>query len=314
MLGAIDGVEVAFLPRHGPGHYHLPTEVNYRANIYAMKCLGVEFLIGVSAVGSLQEEVVPGHVVLIDQYIDRTHHRVDTFFGEGCAGHVSMAHPICETLRQCLLTACQSVGTTVHDGGCYVNIEGPTFGTIAESNLYRSWGAKVVGMTTLPEARLAMEAEISYAVMAMATDYDCWHPSHDSVTVEQVVATANKNFETTCKTISACMLELSKLEGDSPRKGKAAKGAVMTSPSVMNHYTLAALAPVLAAHPELKADKAKARAFIEQHRGNCCEDPGCGDASCSSSSQDNTSSTVQTAAIAAVAGAAAALAAMYLVK
>ncbi|EDQ91957.1 uncharacterized protein MONBRDRAFT_14706 [Monosiga brevicollis MX1] len=192
IIGRLEGVECVFLPRHGYGHVHNPTEVNYRANIYGMKVLGVEFLIGVSAVGSLKDDIVPGEVVLVDQFIDRTHHRQHTFFENGCVGHVSMAHPVCEKLREYLYEsceeACSSAKVKFHAHGTYVNMEGPAFSTIAESCLYCSWDADVIGMTCLAEARLAREAEISYAVLAMATDYDSWHPNHDNVSVDAVVA------------------------------------------------------------------------------------------------------------------------------
>ena len=187
ILGSLGGIDMAFLPRHGRGHRFNPSEVNYRANIFALKTLGVEWCISVSAVGSLKAEIVPGHVVVIDQFIDKTNQRKATFFEEGVVAHVAFGDPVCGELRRILLSAAREAGATVHDGGTYVCMEGPAFSTKAESLLHRSWGASVIGMTNMPEAKLAREAEMSYATLAMATDYDCWHPDHDHVTVEQVV-------------------------------------------------------------------------------------------------------------------------------
>lgn len=193
ILGRLGEAEMVFLPRHGRGHRHNPTEVNYRANIFGMKQLGVDWIISVSAVGSLKEEIAPGHVVVIDQFIDRTRQRKSTFFENGIVAHIAFGDPVCPVLRGMLLASAQSCGATVHDGGTYVCMEGPAFSTRAESNLYRSWGASVIGMTNLPEAKLAREAEIAYATFAMATDYDCWHPHHDDVTVDTVVAVLHQN-------------------------------------------------------------------------------------------------------------------------
>ncbi len=188
ILGSLGGVDMAFLPRHGRGHRFNPSEVNYRANIFALKTLGVEWCISVSAVGSLREEIVPGHVVVVDQFIDKTHQRKGTFFEQGLVAHVAFGDPVCGSLRGILLESARAAGATTHDGGTYVCMEGPAFSTKAESNLHRAWGASVIGMTNMPEAKLAREAEMSYATLAMATDYDCWHPHHDAVTVDQVVA------------------------------------------------------------------------------------------------------------------------------
>ncbi|MEC7983729.1 MAG: S-methyl-5'-thioadenosine phosphorylase, partial [Myxococcota bacterium] len=195
IISKLDGVdaELVFLPRHGIGHVFTPSEVPYRANIYGMKLLNVEWIISISAVGSLQEEIVPGHVVVIDQFIDRTKNRASTFFGNGIVAHIAFGDPVCSSLRSYLLEAAKETDATVHDGGTYVCMEGPAFSTRAESNLYRSWGAKVIGMTNIPEAKLAREAEISYATLAMSTDYDCWHEGHDDVTVEQVIAVVKAN-------------------------------------------------------------------------------------------------------------------------
>jgi 5'-methylthioadenosine phosphorylase len=187
ILGRLGEAEMVFLPRHGRGHRFNPSEVNYRANVYGMKSLGVEWIISVSAVGSLKAEIPPGDIVVVDQFIDKTFRRAGTFFEQGIVAHVAFGDPVCHVLRGILLDAARSVTDRVHDGGTYVCMEGPQFSTKAESNLHRSWGASVIGMTNMPEAKLAREAEISYATLAMATDYDCWHPDHDAVTVEQVV-------------------------------------------------------------------------------------------------------------------------------
>jgi 5'-methylthioadenosine phosphorylase len=193
IVGELEGNRIAFLPRHGRGHYISPTELPARANIYALKSLGVEWIISVSAVGSLQEEIHPLDLIVPDQIIDRTRSRVNTFFGGGLVAHVAFAEPFCPVLSDILYGAAAETGPGVHQGGTYVVMEGPLFSTRAESNLYRSWGASVVGMTALPEAKLAREAEICYATIACATDYDCWHEAEESVTVEMVIANLQKN-------------------------------------------------------------------------------------------------------------------------
>ncbi len=196
IVGKIESIPVAFLARHGRGHTLTPSELPFRANIYAMKSLGVEYLISASAVGSLKAEAKPVDMVVPDQFIDRTKNRVSTFFGEGIVGHVSFGDPVCNNLAKILADSVESQnleGVTLHRGGTYVCMEGPAFSTKAESNLYRSWDATVIGMTNLPEAKLAREAEIAYATLAMVTDYDCWHPDHDSVTVEMVIGNLQKN-------------------------------------------------------------------------------------------------------------------------
>jgi 5'-methylthioadenosine phosphorylase len=192
VVGTLAGRRVAFLPRHGRGHRLLPAEVPYRANIYALRQLGVEHLISVSAVGSLREEIAPGHLCLPDQFIDLTRGRERTFFGDGIVGHVPFDTPVCAGLAAVLLRAGTDAGAVMHAGGTYVCIEGPQFSTLAESRLYRSWGAAVIGMTNLPEARLAREAEMCYATIALATDYDCWHGSA-GVSVEQILAIIAEN-------------------------------------------------------------------------------------------------------------------------
>ena len=196
-VGTLEGRRVAFLARHGKGHRHLPSEIPFRANIYALKLLGVERIISISAVGSLQEGIAPLDMVVPDQIIDRTRGRASTFFGDGVAAHVGFADPFCPELRRDLLETARNKEVVVHDGGVYVVMEGPQFSTRAESNLYRSWGAGIIGMTALPEAKLAREAEICYATLALVTDYDVWHQTEAEVSVELVVANLMKNVETT---------------------------------------------------------------------------------------------------------------------
>jgi 5'-methylthioadenosine phosphorylase len=196
IVGDLDGVEVAFLARHGRNHHLTPAEVPYRANVYAMKQIGVEYLISASAVGSLQAEVKPLDLVLPDQFIDRTKSRASTFFGDGIVGHIAFGDPICHQLAGVLADSIESLNLpeiTLHRGGTYVCMEGPAFSTKAESNMYRQLGGTIIGMTNLPEAKLAREAEIAYATLALATDYDCWHPDHDNVTVDLIIANLHKN-------------------------------------------------------------------------------------------------------------------------
>lgn len=193
VLGTLKGRSVAFLARHGEGHRILPSELNFRANIYGFKILGARAIVSASAVGSLKEQYEPGHLLIPDQLVDRTRHRPDTFFGEGIAAHVSLAHPFCPVLRARLAASVRSLGVPVHEGGTYLCMEGPQFSTQAESNLYRSWGMDVIGMTNLQEAKLAREAEICYATLALVTDYDCWHPDHDHVRIEDVLAVMREN-------------------------------------------------------------------------------------------------------------------------
>jgi 5'-methylthioadenosine phosphorylase len=195
VLGTLEGRKVAFLARHGRGHRILPTELNFRANIYGFKQLGVQRIVSVSAVGSLKEEHKPLDFVIPDQFFDRTRHRVDTFFGDGIVAHITFADPVCPELSTVVEGACKKVKVTGKRGGTYLNMEGPQFSTKAESNIYRSWGMDVIGMTNLQEAKLAREAELCYVTVAMVTDYDCWHPHHDSVTVDQIIAVLVKNAE-----------------------------------------------------------------------------------------------------------------------
>ena len=193
VLGELDGIRVAFLSRHGQGHGLNPSEINYRANVYALKAIGVRRVLSVSAVGSMKEAMKPGHVVLPDQFIDLTKRRISTFFEGGAVAHVAFSKPVCASLGDSLLAAGRSVGATVHQGGTYVCIEGPQFSTKAESYLYRQWGVSVIGMTNLPEAKLAREAELCYATVALVTDYDCWHETEEPVTVEAILATLCEN-------------------------------------------------------------------------------------------------------------------------
>ena len=193
--GTLNDTELIFLPRHGKGHKITPSEINYRANIYAMKMLEVDWIISVSAVGSMKREIAPGHIVIPSQFIDHTKKRESTFFGDGVVAHVSMANPVCNQLSQVLFNAAIDSGATVHNGGTYICIEGPQFSTKAESELYRSWNVDVIGMTNMPEAKLARESEICYSTLALSTDYDCWHEEFDDVTVEDIIETLMKNVE-----------------------------------------------------------------------------------------------------------------------
>jgi 5'-methylthioadenosine phosphorylase len=212
VLGELDRIPVAFLARHARGHKILPGEINFRANLYAIKSLGCEFVISISAVGSLKEEIAPGHLVVVDQFIDRTQGRASTFFGEGLVAHVAFADPTCELLREKLTEACKRAGAVVHAKGTYVCIEGPMFSTRAESQLYRSWGADVIGMTNYQEAKLAREAQMSYATLALSTDYDCWHPEHDSVTADMVIQTLGKNVQAAQKVLREAVPEIAKIK------------------------------------------------------------------------------------------------------
>ena len=197
-----DGLEVYFLSRHGRGHLIGPSQINFRANIYALKFLGIDWIISVSAVGSLKEEIPPGTIVIPDQFIDFTKNRFNTFFDEGIVAHVSMAKPVSENLSSVMVDSCKKLGFSYKEGGTYVCIEGPQFSSLAESNFYRSLGADIIGMTNMPEAKLAREAEICYSTLALSTDYDCWHEGHDSVTVDEVVSTMNNNVQNSRMVIS----------------------------------------------------------------------------------------------------------------
>ncbi|HDQ45643.1 MAG TPA: S-methyl-5'-thioadenosine phosphorylase [bacterium] len=232
VIGEMGGREIVFLPRHGRGHRILPTELNYRANIWGMKKLGVEWLISVSAVGSLREEIEPLDLVLIDQYVDRTQKRQHTFFGEGIVAHVAFAHPICAELSRVLYEAGQECGqgAHIHWGGTYLNMEGPAFSTKAESLLYRSWGMDVVGMTNMPEARLAREAELCYAAIAMVTDFDCWNEGNpdETVTVEMILGNLEKNLERVRRILKQAVPNMP--ESRTCECGHALENAIVTRP------------------------------------------------------------------------------------
>ncbi len=244
MTGMLDGVKMIFLPRHGRGHRLLPSEVPYRANIYGMKTLGVQRIISVSAVGSMKEEIVPGHIVVPDQFFDRTQgRRASTFFGQGVTGHVQFADPVCADLSHVLVDAGRQSGATVHQGGTYLCIEGPNFSTRAESTIYRSWGVDVIGMTNIPEARLAREAEICYATVALATDYDCWHDSHEDVTVEAVLAIIKQNVAMARDIIKRAVRSLAAVP--SCTCGQALQFAIMTDHKLIPEQTRKDLEPII---------------------------------------------------------------------
>ncbi|HKS75197.1 MAG TPA: S-methyl-5'-thioadenosine phosphorylase [Terriglobales bacterium] len=226
VLGKLEGHRVAFLARHGRGHLLLPTELNFRANIYGFKQLGVERIVSVSAVGSLKAEHKPLEFVIPDQFFDRTRHRIDTFFGNGIVAHVAFGDPICSELANTVEAACKKVNVTGKRGGTYVCMEGPQFSTKAESNVYRSWGADVIGMTNLQEAKLAREAEICYVTVAMVTDYDCWHPDHDHVTVDQIVAVLIKNAENAANVVRETVAAMP--SGRNCKCGSALAHAIIT--------------------------------------------------------------------------------------
>jgi 5'-methylthioadenosine phosphorylase len=231
VLGELEGRKVVFLARHGRGHRVLPSELNFRANIYALKKLGVERILSVSAVGSLKEEHKPTDFVIPDQFIDRTFHRASTFFGDGVVGHVAFGDPVCATVTQTIAAACDAEGLIGKPGGTYICMEGPQFSTRAESNLYRSWGADVIGMTNLQEAKLAREAEICYATVAMVTDYDAWREGHDAVTIEEIVAVLHQNAENACKVVKAAVAALPKER--TCACATAGKFAVLTQPDAI---------------------------------------------------------------------------------
>ena len=236
LLGKLEGRDVAFLARHGKGHRILPSELNFKANIYAMKKLGVTSILSVSAVGSLKEEHKPTDFVIPDQFIDRTFDRKTTFFGNGVVGHVAFGDPVCAIVSEVFAKACEEVGVVGKRGGTYVCMEGPQFSTKAESRLYRSWGADVIGMTNLQEAKLAREAEISYATLAMVTDYDCWFEGHDAVTVEQVIAVMHQNSGNAQKVVKAAVRLMPRDLSRSPAQ-TAAKFAIMTDRAMIPEET-----------------------------------------------------------------------------
>jgi 5'-methylthioadenosine phosphorylase len=236
IVGTLAGKEVAFLSRHGRGHKLSPSELNYRANIYGFKALGVERIISLSAVGSMKEEHHPLEFVIPDQFFDRTRGRVSTFFGEGLVAHISFADPICPELAGIAHQACTSEGITAKKGGTYLCMEGPAFSTKAESNVYRSWGMDVIGMTNLQEAKLAREAEMCYVTVAMVTDYDCWHSDHDSVTVTEIIGNLMKNAENAARVVKAAVTMMP--QGRSCKCGSALAHALITDKKAVPETTL----------------------------------------------------------------------------
>jgi 5'-methylthioadenosine phosphorylase len=243
VTGTLGGKRVAFLARHGIGHRISPSELNFRANIYGFKVLGVERILSASAVGSLKQEYKPLDILIPDQFFDRTTGRISTFFGRGIVGHIAFAHPVCSDLSNILADAAQAVGATVHRGGTYVNMEGPQFSTVAESKLYRSWGMDVIGMTNLQEAKLAREAEICYATMALVTDYDCWHPDHDSVTVEMIVGNLIQNAHTAQQAIVQAIAQVPAARTCACKDALAT--AIITRPDAVPAQTKKDLAPII---------------------------------------------------------------------
>jgi 5'-methylthioadenosine phosphorylase len=232
VVGQLGDAKMVFLPRHGRGHRVLPHEINFRANVYGMKQLGVDWILSVSAVGSMKEEIRPGDIVIVDQFIDRTKARAASFYGDGVAGHVGFADPICPSLFEHVHAAAVDAGARVHKGGTYVVIDGPMFSTRAESRLYRSWGVDVIGMTNLPEAKLAREAEICYATIALATDYDCWHESEEDVTVEAVIALIKQNVALAKRIVKHAADRIPAARGGCPCVN-ASQHAVMTAPDAI---------------------------------------------------------------------------------
>lgn len=246
-IGTLEGERVAFLPRHGRKHTLTPTELPFRANIYAMKLLGVDYILSVSAVGSLQEKYAPTDMVIPDQFFDRTRARAEesTFFGKGIVGHITFAHPVCEELGDILEAVCKTVeGLKIHRGGTYLCMEGPAFSTKAESNVYRSWGMDIIGMTNLQEAKLAREAEIAYATLALVTDYDCWHENHDSVTLDMVIGYLQKNVRNAQLVLKEAVRRVAAKETPNPFAG-ATKNAIFTAPENWNAETVKNLEAII---------------------------------------------------------------------
>jgi len=243
VIGTLRGKRVAFLARHGAGHRYLPSELNFRANIFGFKALGVEYILSASAVGSLKEEFKPMDLVIPDQFMDRTRGRISTFFGRGLVGHVGFAHPFCSRLSALAFSAARTAGATVHKGGTYVCMEGPQFSTLAESRLYRSWGMDIIGMTNLQEAKLAREAEICYTTIALVTDYDCWHPEHDQVTVDMIIANLTQNAKTAQQVIANAVAALPFER--TCECATALKHAIITRPDAIPAELKKELAPIV---------------------------------------------------------------------
>ncbi|MEO7274031.1 MAG: S-methyl-5'-thioadenosine phosphorylase [Vicinamibacterales bacterium] len=243
VIGSLRGKRVAFLARHGAGHRLLPTELNFRANIFGFKLLGVEYLLSASAVGSLKEEYQPLDLVIPDQFVDRTRGRISTFFGEGLVAHVGFAHPFCTPLSRIAFESATGAGARVHEGGTYVCMEGPQFSTLSESRLYRSWGMDIIGMTNLQEAKLAREAEICYTTIALVTDYDCWHPEHDQVTVEMIIGNLTQNARMAQQVIASAVERLPYER--TCECAQALKYAIITRPDAVPAETRQKLAPLV---------------------------------------------------------------------
>jgi len=243
VIGTLRGKRVAFLARHGAGHRLLPSELNFRANIYGFKTLGVEYILSASAVGSLKQEFKPMDLVIPDQFLDRTRGRISTFFGRGLVAHVGFAHPFCPLLSDVAYDSSKTAGATVHKGGTYVCMEGPQFSTLAESKLYRSWGMDIIGMTNLQEAKLAREAEMCYTTIALVTDYDCWHPEHDQVTVEMIVANLLQNAKMAQQVIAGLVATLPFER--TCECASALKHAIITRPDAVPADTKRELAPIV---------------------------------------------------------------------
>ena len=244
VIGEIAGRSVAFLARHGRGHRLLPTEINFRANVYALKVLGVERILSVSAVGSMKEDYAPTHIVVPDQFFDRTRHRPDTFFGDGLVAHVSLADPVCSEMVELAVEAAREAGATVHRGGTYLCMEGPQFSTRAESHIYRSWGVDVIGMTNLQEARMAREAEICYATLAMVTDYDCWHEEEEAAHTASILEVLRQNVKTGQQVVANLIARLPERAADHPC-ATALAGAIITDPSTIPAAARERLAPIV---------------------------------------------------------------------
>jgi 5'-methylthioadenosine phosphorylase len=255
IVGTLEGERVAFLPRHGRGHKLTPTELPFRANLYAMKLLGVEYILSVSAVGSLQEQYAPTDFCIPDQFFDRTRARAEesTFFGDGIVGHITFAHPVCDELGDILEESCKAVaGLKVHRGGTYLCMEGPAFSTKAESNVYRSWGMDIIGMTNLQEAKLAREAEIAYATLALVTDYDCWHEGHDDVSVDMVIEYLHKNVRNAQLVLKEAVRRVAAKETPNQFAG-ATKNAIFTAPELWNPETAKKLEAIIGKYNVNKA-------------------------------------------------------------
>ena len=247
VAGTLGDTRLLFLPRHGQGHRIPPHRINYRANLLALKMAGAEQVLSISAVGSMKEEIHPGDMVVVDQFIDRTRHRVDTFFDDdGVVAHVGFADPVDAQLAEAVAAAARAVGANVHEGGTYLAVEGPQFSTLAESRLYRSWGVAVVGMTNMPEARLAREAELPYATLAMATDYDCWHDAHDAVTVEAIIEVMHRNVAKAKEIIAEVATTLPDPSGRPATSALA--GAIITNPNSISTAAREKLRPLIGAY------------------------------------------------------------------